>query len=139
MRRFLITSDKFKGQAELIYGNNGLLQSINVGDTDMNAATIHRFKGAVAPHIDGLANSFTNGTMVVEAEFEATFDMFWKLYNKKLNKARCIPLWDKLNKSQQVAAVHGIGLYERYLKRESWRSKADPETYLRNKYWENEY
>lgn len=66
--------------------------------------------------------------------------MFWKAYDVKVNKKRCIPIWDKLTKTQQVKAWAGIKKYDSYLKSLKWsRPKADPDTYLRQEYWENEY
>jgi|SRR5690242_8000177 len=138
MRRFLITSPRFSGQAEVIYNTAGVLCKIDCSDTDMNAGTIKHFKAAVGPDIASIGNLLPN-CIIVEAEYEVTFDMFWKKYGKKINKARCILLWNKLNKTMTVQAFHGIEAYDKFLKRESWRTKADPETYLRNKYWENEY
>lgn len=138
MKRFLITSPKFTGQAELLYTDAGVLCKIDCTDTNMGEA-IFQFKTQVPTQMDKLKYSFSTLTTIVEAEFEVSFDMFWKKYNKKINKSRCILLWGKLNKVQQVQAFFGVDGYDKYLKNEGWRSKADPETYLRNGYWENEY
>jgi hypothetical protein len=138
MRRFLITSPKYHGQAEVIYNDAEVLCKIDCTDTDMNAGIIHHFKNAVGPTVDTIGKQLPS-CIIVEADFEVTFDMFWKKYNKKINKSRCILLWGKLNKAQQVQAYFGIDPYDKFLKKEHWRTKADPETYLRNQYWENEY
>ena len=138
MKRFLITSPKFTGQAELLYNDAGVLCKIDCTDTNMGAA-IHQFKQQVPAREGMLQESFSSQTVIIEAEFEVTFDMFWKKYNKKLNKSRCIMLWGKMNKAHQVQAFFGVDSYDKYLKKEGWRNKADPETYLRNAYWENEY
>jgi hypothetical protein len=65
--------------------------------------------------------------------------MFWQLYDKKINRKRCEPLWDKLSKNKQVAAWAGINAYNKFLQANSWRKKADPESYLKNEMWENEW
>jgi hypothetical protein len=65
--------------------------------------------------------------------------MFWQRYDKKINRKRCEPLWEKLSKPKQVAAWAGIDAYNKFLQANSWRKKADPETYLRNEMWENEW
>ncbi|HEY5391830.1 MAG TPA: hypothetical protein VIJ57_06935 [Hanamia sp.] len=140
MKRFLITSQKFTGQAELLYNDAGVLCKIDVTDTNMSAQTVHQFKASVPAHTDMLGVAFSNLTTIVEAEYEVSFDMFWKKYNKKVNKSRCMLLWGKLNKSMQVQAFFGIEAYNKFLKKEGdWRKPVDPENYLRNKYWENEY
>lgn len=138
MRRFLITSPKFTGQAEVIYNAASVLCKIDCTDTDMNAVTIKHFKAAVGAEIASIGALLPN-CIIVEAEYEVSFEMFFDKYKKKLNKARCILLWSKMSKTMQVQAYHGIDAYEKYLKKEHWMSKAHPETYLRNKYWENEY
>ncbi len=140
MRRFLITSPNYTGQAEVIYNDAGTLCRMDVSDTNMGAAMVNGFKGRLCTQVDQITATFEGtAATVIEADFEVSFDMFWKKYNKKINKSRCILLWGKLDKSMQVMAYMGISQYDKYLKRETWRSKADAETYLRNKYWENEY
>lgn len=76
---------------------------------------------------------------VIEVPLEVTFEMFWNMYGKKINRIRAVKLWDKLSTAERMNAILGISKYNNYLQRESWRSKADPETYLSGKYWENEY
>ena len=46
---------------------------------------------------------------------------------------------DVYKRQLQVLAYMGVPAYDKFLKKEGYRSKADPETYLRNRYWENEY
>ena len=138
MKRFLITSPKFTGQAELLY-ENGALRKIDVSDTNMGVAAVHQFKAQAPAQMELLKESFSNATTIIEAEYEISFDMFWVKYRKKINKSRCILLWGKLNKSAQALAYFGIEAYDKYLQKEGWRSKADAETYLRNQYWENSY
>lgn len=139
MKRFLITSPKFSGQAEIFYNASGVLCKIDCSDTNMDAATVFHFKNAVGPTVTDMATRFSKDAVIVEAEYEVSFDMFWKKYNEKRNKKRCIILWSKLNKVQQVQALFGVDAYFKYLKKEGWRNKADPDTYLRGEYWENEY
>ena len=138
MRRFLITSPKFTGTAELFF--NDVLCKIDCTQTNMSAEVMLHFKRSVPVYTDGLATSFSNETTIIEADFEVSFDMFWKKYNKKINKIRAMKVWEKMDKSMQVKAYFGVDSYHKFLKqKEQWRSKADPETYLRNQYWENEY
>lgn len=140
MRRFLITSPNYTGQAEIVFNNDGTLCRIDLTDTDMQPSMVKGFKDRVCVHVDQIPDMITGSkATIIESDFEVSFDMFWKKYNKKINKVRCIQLFAKLNKSQQVMAYMGIDDYTKYLKKETWRTKADPETYLRKQYWENEY
>ena len=90
--------------------------------------------------MDKLQEAFApTSAIVVEADFEVNFDMFWKAYNHKINKLRAVALWGKLSKTDQVKAYYGVAVYDKFLKKEGYRKKADPETYLRNKMYDNEY
>lgn len=139
MKRFLITNPVFTGQAEVIYNAAGLLQMLDVSNTNMNEHMVRHFKTKIATKFSELPQSFGPETTIIEAAYEVSFEMFWKKYDKKINKSRCIILWSKMEKTMQVLAYFGIDAYNKFLKREVIRAKADPETYLRNKYWENEY
>jgi len=140
MKRFLIASPKFTGNAELMYNEKGTLVKIDMQHTSMAEDAVIAFKRAAPHNLPTLIKNewCSPGTTVVEADFEVTFDMFWNAYREKINKKRCIPIWDKLNKVKQVAAYYGISRYDKYLTR-SGRFKCDPENYLRNEMWENEY
>jgi hypothetical protein len=141
MRKFIITSPKFKGQAELIYNESGLLVIIDLMNTNMTPEQVHYMKQSsplTTKHLEagtGIAPTMT----VIESDYTVTFDMFWEAYDKKINKARALPLWNKLSKTQQVMALTGVKDYNSFLKKENWRKKADPENYLRSQMWENEW
>lgn len=138
MKRYLITSPRFSGQAEIIY-NEGTLAHISLIDTDMDAATAQAFVRAISGSEEQVSSRFGEDVKIIVADVEITFEMFWKAYQKKINKARAVRLWDKMNVSDRASAYIGIRAYNKYLFENKWRSKADPETYLRNRYWENEY
>ena len=142
MRRFLLTNpNKFTGTAEAVYNSNGTLCKIDLTQANMHPLVITAFKASVPAHIDTLmaGTSFSKDTTIVEADLEVTFTMFWDAYRKKINRLRAEALFKKLTKTQQVSAYYGISKYDAYLRKEQWRSKADPETYLRNQMWENEW
>ncbi len=139
MKRFLITNPKFKGAAELVYNEKDHLQKIDVSNTDMDVATITAFKRSVPVMGWQLVEAFSEKTTIVEADIAVSFDMFWTAYRKKINRLRCEALWKKLDKTEQVQAFLGIKNYDKFLHKEDWRNKADPDTYLRNKYYQNEY
>lgn len=141
MRKFNITSTKFTGAAELVYDESGLLKIIDMSATNMNPEQVHAFKGMMPLTIKHLeaGTGITNTMTVIEADFVVSFEMFWSKYDKKINRKRCVDLWNKLSKPDQVAAWAGIEQYLKYLKKEEWRKKLDPENYLRNRCWENEW
>lgn len=140
MRRFLITSPAYNGEADILYDESGRLVKIDLLATDMTAQLVNTFKIKVPALVDELEAAFAGSrATIVEASFEVTFEMFWGRYDKKINKKRCEPIWAKLSKADQVAAYYGVDAYSKFLKKDHWRPKADPEKYLKDRYWENEW
>jgi hypothetical protein len=141
MRQFAVSSPKFQGQAVIGYNTQGSLCLIDLQQAIMDNQTVHHFKAAVPVTLQHLENGigFSKDTTVVEVEYEITFDMFWKKYNKMINRKRCLPLWDKMNKIDMVEAYEGVDPYDQFLSVTTWRKKADPETYLRNEMWKNKW
>lgn len=141
MRRFTITSPRFTGTAELFYNADEVLCRIDCTDTNMNAETITSFKRAIPATISELAtgNAFTKETLIVEGSFRVSFEEFWKAYGKKINKVRCIPLYEKLSDADTVACHFGIKPYDKFLEKERARQKLDPENWIKLRAWENDW
>lgn len=139
MRRFLITSPRYTGEAVLLYNSIGMLQSIELGQTTMDAETISHFKRAVPVMVGGLQEAFTGTTVVVESAIVITFEQFWKKYDHKFNKDRAEKLWNRLSKTDMIEAYYGLDKYHKFLRKNSERIKLHPDTYLRNKAWLNDY
>ncbi|MBS1641330.1 MAG: hypothetical protein JST94_11880 [Bacteroidetes bacterium] len=142
MRRFLISNaDKFEGTAEIIYNNAGLLCKIDLTQCVMDGNIIEQVKRVIPFNISLFVEAkwCGVGTTVVEGDYEINFEMFWAKYNKKINKKRALAIWNKINKTEQVKSYYGIEPYDKYLKETKWRNKADPDTYLRNEMYDNEY
>lgn len=140
MKRFLISAPAYSGDAELIFDDLGKLIRVDITHTNMRPDVMEEFKQRAPVHIDGMTAAFQGANVkITEASIEVSFAMFWTGYNRKLNKSRCIALWNKLSSADQAKAYFGIAAYNKFLRIESWRNKQDPETYLRNRTWENEY
>ena len=140
MRRFIITSPNFTGTVEIDYDAHGLLCNINMLNSSLSPQGRVAMKATIPVAVTAIEETFkdTKAT-IIETDYEATFEMFWDAYDKKINLKRCKPLWDKLSKPQQVKAWLKVTSYNKFLKQNEWRKKADPETYLRNEMWENEW
>lgn len=140
MKKYLINNPEFTGSAELWYNQEGRLIRIDVADTNMRPKHVEFIKRIAPVHEKDMQPSlFSSQTTIIEADVEITFEQFWATYNHKINKARCEPLWNKLSKADKVLAYVAIKRYKKYLRETGYRAIADPEKYLRNKYWENEY
>ena len=141
MKRFLITNKKYTGAAEVYYNAEGTLVIINCKETNMDADTIRSFKKAVPATLQELTtgSGFSNDTTIVQAGYRISFDEFWKKYNKKINKMRCIPLYDKLSDTETIECTEGIKAYDKFLNKVEVRQKLDPENWIKMKAWENDW
>ena len=123
----------------MTYNAQGLLAELNLQDTHMSLEERHYFKSRVACHIDNIAAKFDKDTVIVEADFIVSFEIFWNEYKNKVNRKRALAEWNKLTTAEQLLAWQGIKPYKAYLKRTGYRNEVDPDRYLKNRYWENEY
>lgn len=142
MKKIIATSAGFEGEVHIVYDNDdGMLMTVDFAHALLNAKQVQYFMEKTPVYYAGkiLAQQFSSKLTLVEESISITFSMFWLKYARKINKARCERIWDKLSKSDRVKAYYGIFPYDRHLQSNSWKSKADPETYLKNKYWENEW
>lgn len=139
MQRFLITNtDKFTGQAELVYNANGTLCIIDCSDTDMNEQVMLHFKQAAPVKVSSLGRAFTSPTVIVEAGFEVTFEKFYKDYPLKRNRYKAEKAWAKLNDTDRIKAWHSLSGYRKYLGRTNcFPMIAD--NYLNNRHYETEW
>ena len=90
-------------------------------------------------HRDFAGFARSKGFGVAEEKAEITFEMFWDGYAKKVNAKRCETIWKRLSRANQAKAYAGIKRYDRHLAANSWKGKADPETYLKKEYWTNSW
>jgi hypothetical protein len=141
MKKILITSTKFSGEISAIYADDLLLVSIDFSMAQLNAEQIDWMKGRIPSKLFAEFSDCFKGvpiTALMEG-YEVTFDMFWHAYGEKINRLRCEKRWDKLSKTDKAKAYAGVAVYLRHLAKNTWQSKANPDTYLMNKYWNNEW
>lgn len=65
-----------------------------------------------------------------------SFDVFWKLYDKKVGKVKAQKLYEALSDKDRKAALEYIPLYVSSQPDKQYRK--NPETFLRNRAWEDE-
>lgn len=140
MQLFKITNPSYKGEIEVTYNGN-LIKFDFSNAQELAPETISAFKRSIPPTIAEFMKGTwcSAATTIIEADYEVSFLMFWNAYDKKINRKRAEIVFDHLPKSKKIKALLAVKAYDKFLKKESWRPKADPETYLRNEMWENEY
>ena len=140
MQRFLITNtDKFTGQAELVYNDAGTLCIIDCSDTDMNENTMHHFKGVAPVVVGNLSQAFKAPTVIVEAGFDISFDKFYKDYPLKRNRYRAKSQWLGMARTERRKAWHCRAFNKRYCNRNQWYNPMIPDAYLTRKEFETEW
>jgi len=141
MKKYIITSPRFYGEVHVLYGPDGKLVLIDFMKCDLSEEQIEYFKTHLPViYSHNFLEAFGNSKLtVLEEGFTVSFEEWWKRYNQKHNKARCLALWNKLSEADQVNAFFKLGNYERHLALNAWKNKADPDTYLRQRYWESEW
>jgi hypothetical protein len=160
MKRYIITSPAFSGSVNVLYGTDDKLQFIDFMKCEMSVEQVEFFKtklpvclthltpspspqerGEIQGAVQELIMAFGKGNRlsIVEEGYKVTFDQWFDRYNTRRNKQRCQKIWDKLNEADQVNAFFKLGNYERHLALNTWKTKAEPDTYLRNRYWEGDW
>lgn len=140
MRHFILTSTSFTGSLEYKYCDNGYLiwfqYNALASDSQRNwllsnmPLTVSGFNEVVSK-----AKSFK----VEEIQLDLSFDAFWEQYGHKINKKRCLPLYNKLSTEKRMQCIKSIVPYKRYLARTNYRNKTDPENYLRKEMYLNDW
>ena len=138
MKKYLITSTHYTGAVEVVY-NDELLLSIDFGQTNCTGVQRAKLKEMLPINISGLRAAFEKTSVtIIEGDFEVSFDMFWNNYGKKVHRLRVEKLWAKMSQADRVKAFVGIAKYKKWCQR-SERFLLDPENYLKNQTWTNEY
>lgn len=77
---------------------------------------------------------------VIENEFEIlqypSFEDFWNLYDKKVDRTKAESKWNKLTQKEKEEAVEYIPAYK--LAQPDKKFRRNPETFINNKTWQNE-
>lgn len=139
MKKYTLTSPKFDGQILFGYNDSRVLVYFNNETTmtfDQHAWVLKKLPLG-EDEIDPLSKKI-NGVLA-EVPEDISFDRFWDDYGKKINLKRCKPLWAKLTEGEAMTAILRIPAYKAYLKRTNFRNTADPEKYLRDRYFETDW
>ena len=126
----------------IVYGADNKLLSVDFQAAELTMAQTLYMMNRIPVQYEAAAfvESLSGAKLeFVHSAFEVTFEMFWLKYGKKVNKARCLTLWNRLSKPNRAKAYFGLTMYFAHLEQNPWKGKADPETYLTKKMYENDY
>lgn len=82
-------------------------------------------------------NEYINNSVIeIYNDTDISFNNFWNIYNKKVDKPDCIDKWSKLSKKKKKLAIDYIPAYKK--SRPDKFTRRDPIRYLRKEVWNNE-
>lgn len=88
---------------------------------------------ADSPQKDNKSRSSDKDSLKVNLE---EFDKFWSVYDKKVGRDKSYVLWNKLSKKDREDCMKFVPLYVKERTNKQYRK--NPETFLRNKSWNDE-
>ena len=74
--------------------------------------------------------------MEVEILDPYSFEVFWDLYDKKVERIKCERKWHKLSPDERRKAIEYIPMYRRAQPNKQYRK--NPDTFINNKSWNDE-
>ena len=134
MNEYVFTSKLFSGQMTFGYEDGVLTKFINeanLKDEQLVYLTSH------FPFVEDNLQKLIGKSGKVEQIIDVSFAKFWDLYAKKVNKTRCEKMWYKLSEADRQLCNSKLNKYKFYCKTNN-RIQKDPDTYLRNRSWEDE-
>ena len=137
MKKFILTSPKFAGQVTFGYDRNGDLVFYNNEIPDEVVVKWMKRYLPVDSHELEAFKSKVQAT-IVEVPEDLSFERFWNAYAIKHNRKRAEPLYEKLSEANKLAAIITIKAYQDACAAKR-RGIADPEKYLRDRYFETDW
>jgi hypothetical protein len=118
MKRYLITSPKFTGTAEIWYNFEGLLCFIDLNECVMTYTQIEYLLAQISPDYE-TARGLAAGTALkmVEMPFEITLEEFKHEYPYSRNYHLLDAYWPKMPRREQVVAFFAAKQYRKYCER----------------------
>lgn len=136
MIKYLLTSPKFDGQIVFGYTNGHLVFYNNETTNEAVILWLKQFLPVDEAALQPMQKRI-DGTITIVPE-DLTFERFWIAYDKKINRKRTEPLFEKLNDAGKMQAIMRIKAYHEYCAFKG-RGIADPEKYIRDRYFETNW
>jgi hypothetical protein len=142
MRLYLISNaKKFKGAVHAVYDFDGKLLRVDFAATDLDALRTEQMLKLISGAEGMVGINFKNAdTVIVQGDFECTFEDFMREYPYKRNTHLAREYWPKMKKEEQVQAYVAATAYRKYCEREqSWYKAKIADTWLKKKEYLNDW
>ncbi len=138
MKKIILTSPNFTGNVVFAYNEQGILV-IYHNESDMDEKALRWLLKYLPNDVEGLKALSSKITgRLEEVPADVSFDAFWNLYDKKVNRKRSEPMFKKLTDEEKLQCVVAVKPYKRYCSNNG-RGIADPEKYINQRYFETDW
>lgn len=140
MKKYILTSSKFTGT--VVFGYNPDTDYLQLFDSKSDLTELqHRWLLQNLPYTPSELTLLAKkmNASLEEIQQDISFEAFWDTYGKKVNMKRCKPLFSALSDECKLLAIGRIRAYFKYCERTGFRGIADPDKYLRNRYFETDW
>lgn len=135
----LLISSKFEGEVELRYEDDVLVKyEYRAKMTDEMLRWFCTYFPTTTYSLRAIVEH-SETLRIKEVPVDTSFSAFWERYDRKVNKSRCVPIYEKLDESERVRCIMAIKQYDYFLGRFPTRAKMDPENWLKKCGWETEW
>jgi hypothetical protein len=141
MKKFLITSDKFKGTIEVVYNFDGVLTLIDLYDAELSYKQIQYLMHNLSPDVQQLRGMLTGTNLdIKEIAFEKTLEDFKREYPYSRNFHLLEPIWQRMEKKYHALAWYRAIQYRKYCERNNkWYKPKIAASWLNNKEYLNDW
>jgi hypothetical protein len=135
MKEYVFTSKLFAGNIVFGYNDDGILIKFVNEATLSNNQMLYLSKNF--PFAESELQRIVGANGKIEEIQDVSFERFWRLYDKKVNRKRSEDLWYKLSEGDRQTCLQKIPKYKTYCRLQN-RYIKDADTFLRNRTWEDE-
>jgi hypothetical protein len=141
MKLYLISNVKrYTGAVKVMYDINAVLQSIDFSETNMPPADRAKMLPLISAVECSVAEGFKSAdTVIVQGDYEVSFEDFWREYPHKRNRFLAEKVWGKMKKSEQVEAFISATNYRKFLERNSWQNPKIADRWLKEQQYLNDW
>lgn len=109
MRHFILTSTSFTGSTEYKYCEAGYLIWFRydaIMTKEQREWLLSHMPLTIRGFEDVVGKSKT--LKVEEVQVDLSFEAFWEAYSHKINKKRCVPIYNKLSTDKRMKCIQSI-------------------------------
>lgn len=138
-KKYILTSEHFKGEITFEYNLKGYLKMVKVGEVSGMSKSIFNWLWSNLPTSTLMIEEYkrkAGNFKIDEVPVDLSFERFWTEYDQKVGKKTMTEnAWKKLSQKDKIAALLYVGKL-RDKKRLDGTQMPYPSTYLNQKYWE---